>query len=115
VEEQQVAPQEEYDEFEDDSNHYLARFNHLPVGTARWRETGQKVKLERFAVLPEFRGIGIGKGLVNAVLNEAKKTQKPIYLHAQMPVIEFYEKLGFEAEGEIFEEAGILHRVMYKK
>lgn len=33
-------------------------------------------------------------------------------LHAQLESIPFYKGLGFEAEGDAFEEAGILHRHM---
>ncbi|MEX0968504.1 MAG: GNAT family N-acetyltransferase [Bacteroidia bacterium] len=113
VEEQQVAPDEEYDEFENTSTHYIATIDDMPAGTARWRETGSKVKLERFAVLKEYRGKGIGKALVNAVVSDAGRLNKPVYLHAQLPVIKFYEKHGFKAEGKIFEEAGILHRIMF--
>jgi len=35
-------------------------------------------------------------------------------LHAQMPVVSFYERLGYTAEGPVFDEAGILHRSMKK-
>jgi predicted GNAT family N-acyltransferase len=30
-------------------------------------------------------------------------------LHAQLPVRGFYEKLGFTAFGDVFDDAGILH------
>ena len=36
-----------------------------------------------------------------------------IYLHAQVDVIPFYEKIGFIKEGDQFEEAGIQHYKMY--
>lgn len=112
VEEQQVDEREEYDQFEDSSTHYLATVDGQPAGTARWREVGDKVKLERFAVLPEYRGTGAGKALVLATLEDARKVGKPIYLHAQMPVVDFYQKLGFRAYGEEFIEAGIRHLKM---
>ncbi|MGX7405995.1 GNAT family N-acetyltransferase [Aerococcus urinaehominis] len=35
-----------------------------------------------------------------------------IELHAQLPVIEFYQDLGFSSQGEVFEEAGIQHITM---
>jgi predicted GNAT family N-acyltransferase len=35
-----------------------------------------------------------------------------VILHAQVPVIPFYERLGYAAEGEVFFEAEIPHRVM---
>ena len=54
VEEQEVDPALEYDEFESGSHHYLVLKDNQPAGTARWRKTNKGVKLERFAVLPEF-------------------------------------------------------------
>lgn len=112
VDEQGVDPELEYDEFENESTHYLAFFNDLPAGTARWRHTEKGIKLERFAVLKNFRGKDMGKALVVRVLNDAKKLKKNIYLNAQVQVISFYENLGFETTGDFFEEAGIEHKRM---
>jgi predicted GNAT family N-acyltransferase len=113
VEEQQVDPQLEYDEFEKDSRHFLATVDHLPAGTARWRKTEDGIKLERFAVFPEFRNQGVGSALLIHVLKDVGRPEgKLIYLHAQNQVIPFYEKHGFEISGGEFEEAGILHHKM---
>ena len=40
---------------------------------------------------------------------------EPVYLHAQVSAISFYEKLGFFSQGDIFYEASIPHREMFKK
>ena len=114
VVEQRVDPELEYDEHENISTHYLALIDDKPAGTARFRKTEKGIKLERFAVLESYRNKGVGKALVEHVIKDVKALNPPeIYLHAQMQVIPFYEKYGFEAKGEIFEEAGILHRIMY--
>ena len=64
VEEQKVSEDIERDKFEYEANHALAFVGDKPVGTARWRQTQKGVKLERFAVLPEFRSCGVGKYFV---------------------------------------------------
>lgn len=114
--EQQVAPENEYDEFEDTSNHFLAKLNEEPVGAARWRFTDKGIKLERFAVLKEVRGKGVGQALVQAVLNDIKSTPeasgKTKYLHAQLSAIALYSKFNFQKVGDIFEECNILHYKM---
>jgi predicted GNAT family N-acyltransferase len=114
--EQGVNPSDEYDQFENDSTHFLAFFNEKPVGTARWRFTEKGIKLERFAVVPQERGKGIGKALVKAVLVDLKTNNsadgKIRYLHAQLDAIPLYSKFGFEKVGEMFEECGILHYKM---
>ena len=65
------------------------------------------------AVLKGYRGGGVGKKLLQRATETAKKRgAKSIYLHAQVPVIGFYQSLGFRCVGRIFEEAGIPHRKM---
>lgn len=116
VDEQQVSPDEEYDEFESSSTHFLARADGIPCGTARWRRTSNGVKLERFAVLKAFRGQGVGKALVGAVLDDVFSQQpepiERIYLHAQLTAMPLYASFGFVPVGAQFEEAGIQHYKM---
>ena len=82
-----------------------------PAGAARWRPTDHGVKLERFAVRPEFRNQEIGGALLKQVLTDvrAKFPDAPVYLNAQLRAVPFYERQGFERVGEQFEEAGIQH------
>ena len=116
VQEQGVDASDEYDAFEEISQHYLVAVDSKEVATARWRFTSNGIKLERFAVLPTYRGKGIGKFLVEQVIEEVQKYAKPIYLHAQIQVVDFYQKLGFEKEGALFEEAGIQHfKMLFKQ
>ena len=115
VQEQGVNVLDEYDAFEEVSQHYLVTVDSKAVATTRWRFTPNGIKLERFAVLPTYRGEGIGKYLVEQVIEEIQKHAKPIYLHAQIQVVEFYQKLGFEKQGALFEEAGIQHFKMLLK
>ena len=111
VVEQQVPPEIEYDEYEQNSTHILARLDGVPVGTARWRKTERGHKLERFAVLKSARGKGVGEALVKFVLNQIEDSE-PAYLNSQVSAIPFYARQGFEATGGIFYEAGIPHRKM---
>lgn len=114
--EQEVDPAAEYDEFEETSTHFLAKLDGNPVGTARWRFTQNGVKLERFAVLKEARGKGVGQALVAEVLNDISTNPNAIgklkYLHSQLTAVPLYSKFGFEKEGDIFEECKILHYKM---
>jgi predicted GNAT family N-acyltransferase len=109
--EQRVPEEIEMDEHDADAHHILAFADERPVGTARWRETSQGIKLERFAVLKPFRGQGVGKRLVEYLLHQLPSDQT-IYLNAQEPVITFYEQFGFQCRGPRFFEAGIPHRKM---
>ncbi len=114
--EQKVPLEDEHDEFEKTSNHFLANLNNEPVGAARWRFTEKGIKLERFAVLKKARGVGVGQALVKAVLYDIESTpgtsEKTKYLHAQLTVVDLYSKFNFEKVGDIFEECNILHYKM---
>lgn len=109
VREQGVDPLLEHDTYESVSHHYLALFNGSPVGTARWRKTGKGIKLERFAVLTDYRNRGIGEKLLNQVLDDACSEGHQLYLHAQLRAVPFYERAGFSKEGDLFYEAGLAH------
>lgn len=112
VEEQKVSREEEYDDHEDESMHYMLLVEKQPAGTARWRFTNNGIKLERFAVLPQYRNVGAGSALVKAVLADVIPLQKKIYLHAQVAAMNLYKRAGFVAEGELFYEANIPHYKM---
>ncbi|MBO0936755.1 GNAT family N-acetyltransferase [Fibrella sp. HMF5335] len=116
VDEQCVSPEDEYDEFEGSSTHFLARLNGQPVGTARWRRTSKGIKLERFAVLAQARHNGVGKALVQAVLTDVFNQQpepiESIYLHAQLTAMPLYTQFGFLPVGPQFDECGIQHTKM---
>jgi predicted GNAT family N-acyltransferase len=114
VVEQNCPPELEW-EFEEESTHFLATVDGLPAGAARWRKTDKGYKLERFAVLSEVRGLGVGQALVRSVLSDLPSDATYVYLHAQIQAIGLYQKLGFEITGPEFEEAGIRHYKMILK
>lgn len=114
IEEQGVPEEMEIDEFDPLSYHALAYVNTLGVGTARLLRTrGNQGQIGRMAVLSDYRHLGIGKALLASLIGFAQAEKLQILtLHSQVHAIPFYEKLGFEAQGEIFDEAGIAHRNM---
>jgi predicted GNAT family N-acyltransferase len=113
--EQKVENNLEFDGLDIDCIHYLAVVDDNPAGTARWRETQIGCKLERFAVLKEYRGIGVGDALLDSVLKEAKPLSRTIYLNAQDVAVRFYEKNNFKIIGDSFIEANIVHyKMIYK-
>ncbi|MCX6304336.1 MAG: GNAT family N-acetyltransferase [Bacteroidetes bacterium] len=111
VEEQGVDAALEYDH-EEEARHYLLFLGEKAVATARWRETGNGIKLERFAVLPQFRNRGIGEVILKEVLKDVTESGKSVYLHSQLKAVPFYERNGFVKEGQMFTEAGIGHFLM---
>jgi predicted GNAT family N-acyltransferase len=105
--EQSIPEPEEWDDEDVVSVHVLATLKREPVGTGRLSPTG---KIGRLAVISELRGQGVGARLLGLLLGEAVQRGMPeVYLHAQVHAVPFYEKAGFQAQGAVFDEAGIPH------
>lgn len=116
VDEQGVPEELEVDEYEDDALHFVAYdADGDPVGAARLREYEDRVgKVERVAVLESRRGEGWGDDLMDALEDAAADRYDELYLHAQLPAAGFYDRRGYEREGDEFAEAGIPHVAMRK-
>jgi predicted GNAT family N-acyltransferase len=113
VKEQGVPEGIELDRDDQRAMHFLAFLSARAVGTTRLVRHRQGAKIGRMAVLKSYRRRGVGKRLLQRAITEARKLgAAKIYLHAQVPVIGFYEKLHFRCIGPVFEEAGIPHRKM---
>ncbi len=112
VEEQKIDSRLEIDENENIASYVVVYADGKPVSTGRYRETEKGIKMERFATLPEYRGKGLGRIVVNELLKEILPLEKTIYLHSQESAVDFYLKNGFILIGEPFLEAGIRHYKM---
>jgi predicted GNAT family N-acyltransferase len=108
VHEQQVPIELEWDELDPLSVHVIAiDSDGQPVGTGRL--TPQR-KIGRMAVLGPWRGRGVGAALLVRLIDIARSMSYPaIELHAQLSAADFYRRHGFDAYGDVFEEAGIDH------
>ena len=70
----------------------------------------------RIAVVKAWRERGVGAGLVGALVEAAREAGlASVDLDSQVHAVGFYQKLGFEAHGEVFMEAGIPHQNMRRK
>lgn len=119
VEEQGVPIEIERDEYESESEHFVAYRDGDStdaVGTARLREKDGNAKIERVAVLQSARGEDWGRKLMQVAEARARERGfQEALLHAQTQVEAFYDTLGYERVGDEFEEAGILHVEMRKQ
>lgn len=112
--EQNVPAELELDGKDPDAVHLLIHYKGHAVATARLRFINDACKFERFAVLKEFRKMGLGRKLVHESLKLVPENLV-VFLHAQIQVVDFYKSFGFTVEGEAFEEAGIIHYNMVLK
>jgi predicted GNAT family N-acyltransferase len=108
IEEQNVPESIELDGRDPDCFHVLASDKKgRPVGTARMDGKG---KIGRMAVLQNYRRRGIGRKMIQALMDHGRKNAiTDFHLSAQITAIGFYRKMGFEPSGGEFVEAGIKH------
>ena len=117
IDEQGVTEAEEWDDRDTGAIHLLARDGAgCPIGTARLWSDGQLGHIGRVCVLPQARGAGVGAALIRAALatfaSDARVRRAE--LGAQCHALGFYERLGFVAAGEVYDDAGIPHRTMIR-
>jgi len=114
VQEQKVPEELEQDEYDPQSTHLLAcAADGTAVGTGRLLPDGH---IGRVAVLAEWRNHGIGRQLMLALIEQARlQGHEVVHLNAQIAALDFYTRLGFQAQGEPFLDAGIVHRSMYRQ
>ncbi len=116
IEEQKVPESIERDEHDASGDHVVAVDEGRIIGTGRLAIIHSFPRIGRMAVLQEYRGQGVGRAILLKLLEVAQAKKFPeVHLAAQLPVEEFYRKMGFGPYGEIFEEASILHRMMKRK
>jgi predicted GNAT family N-acyltransferase len=113
IEEQRVPEEIELDADDADALHALALEDGRPVGCGRMLARGDYVKIGRMAVMAERRGAGIGRRVLQFLVERARQQgYRRAVLDAQVHAERFYLKQGFTPVGEVFEEAGIPHRRM---
>lgn len=118
VVEQNVPEEEELDSFDvldGECQHVLLTKDGVAVGTGRVRLVDEYGKLQRVAILKEYRQYGFGKVII-LKLEELAAAQgaTKAKLDAQVHAIGFYEKLGYSVQSEVFMDAGIEHVLMTK-
>ena len=110
IEEQGVPEALEWEAIDPECDWFVAQDGAVVMAIARLTPQG---RIGRMAVLPNWRGLGIGSGLLDlALAGAASRGLTRVELHAQSHALGFYERFGFAADGPEFAEADIPHRHM---
>ncbi|BCU65743.1 hypothetical protein F941_00611 [Acinetobacter bouvetii DSM 14964 = CIP 107468] len=113
IQEQQITPEDEWDAEDAVSLQFAVYDQHQPIATARLLQNNS---IGRVAVLKSHRGLGIGKLLMHAIIQQAKSEQREfLKLSSQVHAIQFYAGLGFQVQGDEYLDCGIAHIEMYLK
>ncbi len=108
IDEQQIPINLEWDDLDATAQHLLVTSDaNEPIACARLPQNGS---IGRMAVLKEWRGLGVGAALLKkAIEMHQQQGVKMITLSAQVHVIPFYEKAGFEVISQPYLDANIQH------
>jgi len=99
-----------FDEYDESCDHFIIFDGKNIVGSVRFVSLGKTIKLERMAILQEYRTKNYGKDCIlqlKELYNALGYTK--IILDSIYVVNDFYKKCGFLEEGEIFQRVGIDH------
>jgi predicted GNAT family N-acyltransferase len=105
--EQNISEQDEWDDQDLISQHFVVYDNDQPIATARLLQNNS---VGRVAVLKPYRGQGIGHLIMLEIITYARQQSRQVLqLSSQVHAISFYEKLGFKVQGNQYDECGIPH------
>ena len=80
----------------------LILLKNRPIGRLYIDRRVDEIRIVDIALLPDHRGKGIGKTLMQGVLKEGEKNNLPVRIHVEHnnPAMRLYERLGFRRSGD---------------
>ncbi|MBB6049469.1 GNAT family N-acetyltransferase [Armatimonas rosea] len=73
------------------------------IGCASVLEADSRLQLRGMATAPEWQGKGVGRAVLEAVHQYASHRALPLWCNARVSAVGFYEKNGWQVEGDRFE------------
>ena len=105
-----ISESELFDKHDETCDHFLIFDGKKIAGSVRIRSIENTIKLERMAILKEFRAKNYGKNFILQITEYySTKNFSQLILDSIYSVRGFYKKCGFIEEGEIFQRVGIDH------
>ena len=99
-----------FDDYDETCDHYILFDGKQSVGSIRFLELEKNIKLERMAILHEFRKMKYGKSAILQLIEYyGMKGFSKMILDSIFSVKGFYKKCGFIEEGKPFQRVGIDH------
>ncbi len=85
-----------------EAEHSIVEVSGRPVGRLLVDRSRAAHCLVDVALLPEYRGVGIGTRLLRMIQTRASETAAPVILHVLHgnPAVHLYDRLGFRAIGD---------------
>ncbi len=97
-----AAQHQHYHGYFPDADYLIVAIDGQPAGRLYVDRNEGEIRVVDIALLPEYRGRGIGTYLLESLLVEAQTAGKPVRLHVEPfnRALHLYERLGFRKIGE---------------
>lgn len=91
-----------YQEHYPDARFDIIMMDGVPIGRLYQEEWPSQIRIIDIALLPEYRGKGMGRQLMQGVIDEGNKLGKAVSIHVEHnnPAMRLYKRLGFEKIGD---------------
>ncbi len=114
IDEQNIDPQIEHDGLDDLTNEAIRYYgifeDQKMIGGCRLQFVDQLIKIQRFAILKDYRHHGYGIMLLKEL--QTLYRNYDLHLNAQIQTVKYYESCGFKVIGKPFITANIKHLPM---
>ena len=113
-----IPLREEFDEHDGDgTKHIVLLDDGYPVATCRFYESGaESVVLGRVVVLPEYRGHGLGRRVVEEAERWIRELgYREIVIDSRIVAVPFYERLGYASAGASVIKSGSFDCIRMRK
>jgi len=100
-----TARQQQYNSRFSDADHHIILHEDNPIGRILVARSESEILLADIALLPEYRGNGIGASLIEELLKEGEEAGKAVRLKVEIfnRAVRLYQRLGFS----IIEDTGV--------
>ena len=101
---QQFAAQtEHYRVHYPDASRQIIRVGDQPAGRLYLDDIDNEIRIVDIALLPQFRGHGIGNNILTDIINRADKKNRSVTIHVEKnnPALGLYQRLGFQQEKDV--------------
>lgn len=101
-----------YQEHYADAKFELISIDGKPAGRLYVQRKEDEIRVVDIALLPEYRGSGIGGGIMQDLLDEARAAGKAVRIHVEHnnPAMRLYQRLGFKK----IKDLGVYHLMEWK-
>lgn len=110
--EPQMRVEAELDSAETTLHLLVVSAGNVPMAAARLVNVEQNARIDRVCVLGKYRGLGVGRAIVEKLLAAAASVRGAVYVDATRGEMGFFSIMGFESLGNDFMEGGVGKRTM---